>query len=65
MESFAIDTKPDTLDWPSFSAFHFHDFSTHAEILDDGCMELMAEPLNDEGAVGGVKLVGVVTEGVQ
>ena len=30
-----------------------------AEMLEDGLIELIDEPLNEDGAVGGVKLVGV------
>ena len=45
----------------SSSAFHFRrDTSIQAEMLDDGLIELTEEPpLNDDGAVGGVKVVGI------
>ena len=45
----------------SSSAFRFRqDTSIWAEMLDDGLIELTEEPLlNDDGAVGGVKVVGI------
>ena len=45
----------------SLSAFRFRrDTSMRAEMLDDGLIELTEEPpLNDDGAVSGVKVVGI------
>ena len=45
----------------SSSAFRFRqDTSIRAEMLDNGLIELTEEPpLNDDGAIGGVKVVGV------
>ena len=44
----------------SSSAFRFRrDTSIRAEMLDNGLIELTEEPLNDDGAVSGVKVVGI------
>ena len=57
--SAVADKALDRIERSSSSTFRFRDCSMRAEMLEDGLIELIDKPLNKDGAVGGVKLVGV------